>query len=112
MRQLVRAGDVQLRPAAGFERRRYDAVEEVLHLTPAIQGDFRCFISTATGYGTVGIEKRKAVPQRQVGADQAESDQSLGIMGKLPIECRSSPSSRRHHPSQPGDGLPEPRKTA
>ncbi|HZZ56676.1 MAG TPA: GH116 family glycosyl hydrolase [Opitutaceae bacterium] len=34
---------------------RYDAVEQVLHLAPAIPGDFRCFLSTATGYGTVGV---------------------------------------------------------
>jgi uncharacterized protein (DUF608 family) len=34
---------------------RYDAVDKVLHLRPAIQGDFRCFLSTATGYGTVGV---------------------------------------------------------
>lgn len=35
---------------------RFDAVENVLYLNPAIQGDFRCFLSTATGYGTVGIK--------------------------------------------------------
>ncbi len=34
---------------------RYDAVEQVLHLTPARAGDFRCFLATATGYGTVGV---------------------------------------------------------
>ncbi|HMD60131.1 MAG TPA: GH116 family glycosyl hydrolase, partial [Opitutaceae bacterium] len=34
---------------------RYDAVDGVLHLEPAVRGDFRSFISTATGYGTVGV---------------------------------------------------------
>jgi len=34
---------------------RYDAVEKVLYLTPAVEGDFRAFLSTATGYGTVGV---------------------------------------------------------
>ncbi|HEY5078398.1 MAG TPA: GH116 family glycosyl hydrolase, partial [Opitutaceae bacterium] len=34
---------------------RYDAVEGILHLEPAVRGDFRCFLSTATGYGTVGV---------------------------------------------------------
>ena len=34
---------------------RYDAVEQVLYLRPAIAGDFRAFLSTATGYGTVGV---------------------------------------------------------
>ncbi len=39
----------------GLSGQRYDAVEKVLYLTPSIKGDFRSFISTATGYGTVGV---------------------------------------------------------
>jgi uncharacterized protein (DUF608 family) len=35
---------------------RYDAVEKILHLRPAIKGDFRSFLSTATGFGTVGVK--------------------------------------------------------
>jgi len=42
-----------------FSGARYDAVEEVLYLKPAIEGDFRCFLSTATGYGTVGMKNDK-----------------------------------------------------
>jgi len=38
---------------------RYDAVEQVLHLQPAVKGDYRCFLSTATGYGTVGVKGGK-----------------------------------------------------
>ena len=38
---------------------RYDAVDKVLYLRPAIKGDFRAFLCTATGYGTVGIRKGK-----------------------------------------------------
>jgi uncharacterized protein (DUF608 family) len=38
---------------------RYDAVDGVLHLEPAIRGDFRCFLSTAGGYGTVGVTDGK-----------------------------------------------------
>ena len=38
---------------------RYDAVEKVLYLKPAIKGDFRSFLSTAFGYGTVGVKKGK-----------------------------------------------------
>jgi uncharacterized protein (DUF608 family) len=34
---------------------RYDAVEEVLYLHPRVAGDFRSFLATATGYGTVGV---------------------------------------------------------
>jgi len=38
---------------------RYDAVDGVLHVQPAVRGDFRSFISTATGYGTVGVADGK-----------------------------------------------------
>jgi uncharacterized protein (DUF608 family) len=43
----------------GLSGARYDAVEKVLYLEPAIKGDFRSFLSTATGYGTVGVRKGK-----------------------------------------------------
>jgi len=33
----------------------YDAVDKVLYLRPRIPGDFRGFLSTATGYGLVGV---------------------------------------------------------
>jgi uncharacterized protein (DUF608 family) len=39
----------------GLSGARYDAVDRVLYLKPAIKGDFRSFLSTATGYGTVGV---------------------------------------------------------
>jgi len=38
---------------------RFDAVEKILHLKPAIKGDFRSFLSTATGFGTVGVKDGK-----------------------------------------------------
>jgi uncharacterized protein (DUF608 family) len=38
---------------------RYDAVDQVLHLRPAMKGDFRAFIATATGFGTVGVRAGK-----------------------------------------------------
>jgi uncharacterized protein (DUF608 family) len=38
---------------------RYDAVEGVLHVEPSVRGDFRSFLSTATGYGTVGVTDGK-----------------------------------------------------
>jgi uncharacterized protein (DUF608 family) len=34
---------------------RYDAVEKVLYLAPKLKGDFRSFLSTNTGFGTVGV---------------------------------------------------------
>ena len=38
-----------------FTGARFDAVEKTLYLKPVVKGDFRCFLSTATGYGTVGV---------------------------------------------------------
>jgi hypothetical protein len=35
---------------------RYDAVDRVLYLRPQIEGNFRCFLSTATGFGHVGVK--------------------------------------------------------
>ena len=44
----------------GLSGARYDAVEKVLYLQPdASTGDFRCFLATATGYGTVGVKDGK-----------------------------------------------------
>jgi hypothetical protein len=34
---------------------RYDAVDKVMFIKPSIPGDFRSFLCTATGYGTVGV---------------------------------------------------------
>jgi hypothetical protein len=34
---------------------RYDAVDKTLYIKPSIRGDFRSFLCTATGYGTVGV---------------------------------------------------------
>jgi uncharacterized protein (DUF608 family) len=39
----------------GLSGARYDAVEQVLYIEPSIRGDFRAFLCTATGYGTVGV---------------------------------------------------------
>ena len=41
----------------GWSGARYDAVEKILYLEPAVKGDFRCFFATATGYGTVGVKR-------------------------------------------------------
>jgi len=35
---------------------RYDAVDKTLHLSPPTDGDFRAFLATATGFGTVGLK--------------------------------------------------------
>jgi uncharacterized protein (DUF608 family) len=43
----------------GLSGARYDAVEKVLYLNPSIKGNFRSFLCTANGYGTVGVRKGK-----------------------------------------------------
>jgi uncharacterized protein (DUF608 family) len=43
----------------GLSGARYDAVSQVLHLKPSLRGDFRCFLATASGYGTVGVRRGK-----------------------------------------------------
>jgi len=43
----------------GLSGARYDAVEKVLYLEPRIKGNFRSFLCTATGYGTVGVKNKK-----------------------------------------------------
>ena len=43
----------------GMTGARYDAIDKVLHLEPRVAGDFRAFLSTATGYGTVGVRAGK-----------------------------------------------------
>ena len=59
----------------GLSGARYDAVEKVLHLQPAIKGDFCCFLATATGYGTVGVKKGKPFYESKSGSLEIRSIQ-------------------------------------
>ncbi len=43
----------------GLSGARYDAVTKTLTLQPTLPGDFRAFLSTATGFGTVGVHAGK-----------------------------------------------------
>jgi uncharacterized protein (DUF608 family) len=52
---------------------RYDAVDRTLHLAPRIRGDFRAFLATATGYGTVGVHDGE--PFVEVRAGRIDVDQ-------------------------------------
>jgi len=54
----------------GLTGASYDAVEKVLYLRPSLKGDFRSFLSTATGYGVVGMRKGK--PFLEVKSGQIE----------------------------------------
>jgi uncharacterized protein (DUF608 family) len=49
---------------------RYDAVEKRLYLKPKLAGDFRCFLATASGYGTVGV--RSGQPFLDVASGEIE----------------------------------------
>jgi len=51
---------------------RYDAVDRALYIAPAVEGDFRSFLSTATGYGTVGVREGK--PFLEVSEGVIETD--------------------------------------
>jgi hypothetical protein len=42
----------------GLTGLRYDAVDKSLHIDSKI-GDFSCFLSTASGFGTVGFKAGK-----------------------------------------------------
>ena len=46
---------------------RPDAVEKTLYIEPTIKGDFQCFLSTATGYGTVGLRKGRPFYEPKAG---------------------------------------------
>lgn len=39
-----------------FSGVRYDAVDKTLYMAPKVDGDFSVFLSTETGFGTVGIK--------------------------------------------------------
>ena len=57
----------------GLSGARYDAVEKSLHLAPTIEGDFRSFLSTSTGYGTVGIREGKPFVEVAQGTIDVET---------------------------------------
>ena len=52
----------------GLSGARYDAVDKVLYLRPSVAGDFRAFLSTATGYGTVGMKDGKPFVEVKSGS--------------------------------------------
>ncbi|MBN2711300.1 MAG: hypothetical protein JXR97_02560, partial [Planctomycetes bacterium] len=43
----------------GLTGQRYDAVDKTLYLRPQIDGDWRSFLATATGYGSVCMKDGK-----------------------------------------------------
>lgn len=56
----------------GLTGLRYDAVDKTLHIDSKI-GDFTCFLSTATGFGTVTLHQGKATVKPVFGAIPIEN---------------------------------------
>ena len=59
----------------GLTGARVDALDRVLYLSPGVKGDFRAFLATATGYGTVGVRNGKpflAVKSGRINVDRIE----------------------------------------
>jgi hypothetical protein len=71
---LVRAGHGVLRAAPGAERRPLRRGRRGAPPGAPLPGDFRCFISTATGYGTVGVADGKPFLNVVSGVDRREGD--------------------------------------
>lgn len=51
----------------GLTGARYDAVEKILYVAPAVAGDFRSFFSTGASYGTVGVRNGRAFYEPRKG---------------------------------------------
>jgi len=52
----------------GLSGVRYDAVDKILYIKPSIKGDFRSFLCTASGYGTVGVRGGKPFVEVKQGS--------------------------------------------
>ncbi len=81
----------------GLTGARYDAVERVLYLAPSVQGDFRAFLSTATGFGTVGLRKGKPFLEVKSGRIPVRR---IVVQGKGKLHARSKRAGHpvRHRP--------------
>jgi uncharacterized protein (DUF608 family) len=64
----------------GLTGLRYDALEKTLHMDSRIGDDFRCFISTETGYGLAGLQKGE--PFIEVVSGTIQVDQFVNHTGK------------------------------
>jgi hypothetical protein len=73
----------------GMTGARYDAIDKVLHLEPRVAGDFRAFLSTATGYGTIGVRAGK--PFFDVKAGKVEVKE-IKYVAARPAPARKAPS--------------------
>jgi uncharacterized protein (DUF608 family) len=80
----------------GLSGARYDAVEKTLYLEPSVEDDFKCFFSTATGYGLVGVKNGKPfleVKQGEIKVKRIKYTPKLnkqGSVSDLPPKNESS----------------------
>jgi uncharacterized protein (DUF608 family) len=51
-----------------FSGARYDALSKTLYVKPVLRGDFRSFLSTATGFGIVGVQDGKPFVEVKSGS--------------------------------------------
>ena len=77
----------------GLSGARYDAIDKTLYLQPAVKGDFQSFLSTATGYGTVGVHKGKPFLKVVAGTIPSSAD--------FPFRPSPTPSGRQRGSSAP-----------
>jgi hypothetical protein len=60
---------------------RYDAVEKTLYLTPALAGDWHGFLSTAGGFGTVGVRGGQPFCEVRVGTIEVRRIEYIPVTG-------------------------------
>jgi uncharacterized protein (DUF608 family) len=77
----------------GLSGARYDAVEKTLYLEPSLSGDFRSFLSTASGYGTVGVKDGK--PFLEVKEGKIDVRQIRLTPLPSPSQTRAIPTRKR-----------------
>ncbi len=62
----------------GLSGARYDAVDKVLYLDPALKGDFRCFFGAGSAYDTVGVKHGKPFYELKAGTLEVRAVKQAG----------------------------------
>ena len=69
---------------------RYDAVKKALYIDSKVGDSFRCFLSTATGFGTAGLKKGKPFVEMKTGTLDVKhayvSGKEVALQGDLLTE--------------------------
>ncbi len=69
---------------------RYDAVEKILYIDSKIGNDFRSFLSTETGFGTVGLENGKPYLTVKMGGIMVNRCIVAGVEKEFDIKSESA----------------------